>query len=631
MLGEQQLLAGLAAILVLGVGAEWLAWKARLPSILVLLAVGLVAGPVTGALRPDDVLGDLVSPVISLSVAIILFEGALTLRWSELKRVGGVVMRLVGVGALVTWVIAATSAWALLGFDVRIAILFGAVLVVNGPSVIGSLLKNARPVGRLGSILKSETVVLDTVGAMLAVLVFQAIAVEGFDQAATLALRGVIQTVVLGSAIGAMAAAIVMLLLSRFWIPDPLENPATLMFVVVAFTVSNTMQPESGFFAAAVMGVVLANQRTVAVRHIAEFEENLRILIVSGLFVILAARLEADDLAQIGWYSALFLVVLVLVARPVAVALATARSRLRRNERAFLAWMAPRGFVAAALSSVFAIRLAETDIAGADRLVAETFFVIVATVLLYTATSTPVARLLGVTQRKQQGVLVLGAYAWTRELAKALMSEGFQVLLVDTNRQNIQNARMEGIPTHHGSILADDLMDRIDLDGIGRLLAVTSNNEVNSLAVVRFSETFGRSEVYQFSHETSDERGKKVSTELRGRTLFSRDLDFASLTMKFTGGAEIRSTPLTKQFDMDALRSRHTEVIPLFLVSEGGDLIVCTADSQPAPKPGQTVISLVRDTSPRSEAPDAPEATTAPGASGEGAGEGYVPSSQEDR
>jgi NhaP-type Na+/H+ or K+/H+ antiporter len=292
----EHILLSLASIIVLGIGAEWLAWRLRLPSILLLLIFGIVVGPVTGFLNPDALFGDLLLPVVSIAVAIILFEGGLNLRISELRQVGGVVRNLITIGVLVTWLIGAGAAHFLLGLNFALALLLGAILVVSGPTVIMPLLRHLRPSGQVGSILKWEGIVIDPIGAILAVLVFEAILAGGFREAAAVTVIGLLKTILIGGGIGMLGAMIMVLLLRRFWIPDFLHGAVSLTLVIAVFAGSNLLQTDSGLLAATVMGIYLANQRTVSVRHIVRFKENLRVLLISGLFILLAARLQVSHL-----------------------------------------------------------------------------------------------------------------------------------------------------------------------------------------------------------------------------------------------------------------------------------------------------------------------------------------------
>jgi NhaP-type Na+/H+ or K+/H+ antiporter len=608
----EHILLGLASIIVLGIGAEWLAWRLRLPSILVLLIFGIVAGPVIGFLNPDALLGDLLLPIVSLAVAIILFEGGLNLRVSELRQVGGVVRKLITVGALVTWLIGAGAAYFLLNLDFAMALLLGAILVVSGPTVIMPLLRHLRPSGQLGSVLKWEGVVIDPIGAILAVLVFEAILAGGFREAAAVTVIGLLKTIVIGGGIGMLGAMLMVLLLRRFWIPDFLHGAISLTLVIGVFATSNLLRTDSGLLAATVMGIYLANQKTVSVRHIVQFKENLRVLLISSLFILLSARLQVSYLGYISIGSLAFLGVLMVIARPASVVLSTIRSGLSWRERAFLSWMAPRGIVAAAVSSVFALRLVEAGYPQSELLLPITFMVIIFTVTIYGLTASPVARWLKVAEPNPQGVLLVGANSWAQAMASALQAEGYRVLVVDDNWANVSNARMAGLPTFYASILSQYALDEIELGGIGRMLALTSDNEFNSLAALQFTDAFGRSEVYQLSPE-SEEKGPRamLSQHLQGRLLFGTGITYMYLSRRFAEGAAIRTTKLTQEFDYDAFQALYgEEAIPLFLIGQSGNLMVFTRDNPPNPRPGQTLISLVN---PANDDPAKPRQRPAPG------------------
>ena len=507
---DEHVLVGLTAVVALGVGAQWLAWRLRLPSILLLLAFGFIAGPVARglwpefAISPDDLFGKLLLPVVSLSVAVILYEGGLSLSLRDLPKVGGVVRNLVTVGMIATWLLSAVAAHWIVGWNWNLSLLAGAVLVVSGPTVILPLLRHVRPAGIVGPIIKWEGIVIDPIGALLAVLVYEVAFAAEPGNGASMAVFGVLRTVFFGGGIGVVAGLLLALLVRKHGMPDFLHNAVSLMLVTAAYTGSNALQGESGLFAVTVMGFVLANQRFANVRHIIDFKENLRVLLISFLFILLSARLEFADLRELGLTSVLFVVVLIVIARPIATFLSTFGTKLSWAERGFLAWMAPRGIVAAAVASVFALRL-EESVPEARVLVPLTFLTIVMTVAIYGLTAAPLARRLGLADDSPQGLLIVGAHAWARALAEILTREEVPVALIDRNRDNIKSAKMAGIRAYADNVLADHVLEEIDLRGIGRLLALTPNDEVNALAVQRFERVFDSAGVYQLAPPT--ERG----------------------------------------------------------------------------------------------------------------------------
>jgi len=591
----EHILVGLASILVLGICARWLAWWVHMPAILFLLLCGLAVGPMTRLIDPDALFGELLLPIVSLSVAIILFEGGLSLRFSDLPHIGRVLSSLVSLGAVITWIISSVAAYAVAGLDPALAILLGAILVVTGPTVITPLLRDIRPTGPVGSILRWEGIVIDPIGATLAVLVFEGIVANGFRQAAAVMALGIVKTVAIGGVLGFLGARTLMLILKPFWAPDFLHNPLTLMVVLTIFTLANVLQAESGLLAVTVMGVLLANQRTLSIKHIVEFKENLRVLLISSLFILLAARLRFDNLMLVGTESLIFLAILVFLARPAAVAFSTIRSGLNWRERLFLAWMAPRGIVAASVASIFALRLMEAGYAQAERIVPLTFLIIIGTVMFYGLTAGFVARRLHIAEANPQGLLIVGAHAWARSLAGLLQAEGCRILLIDTNLANIAAARMAGLSAYHGNILGEHIMEELPLDGIGRLIAWTSNDEVNALATLQGAEIFGRSEVYQLPpKDTGNDHTDRMPRHLRGRLLFDRELTYTMLTDRLASGAIFQKAPLTTEFDYASFQERYgATAIPLFIIDSAKNLQVCTVREKLTPRPGQLFISLL--------------------------------------
>jgi NhaP-type Na+/H+ or K+/H+ antiporter len=595
----ENLLIGIATIIVLGVGAQWIAWRLGLPSILLLLICGFIAGPATGFINPDRLFGDLLLPIVSVSVAVILFEGGLNLKFSELRDIKKTVLSLVTIGVLISWVASAAAAYYLFDIDYRIAVLLGAILVVTGPTVIIPLLRDIKPAGKVGSIIKWEGIVIDPIGAFLAVLVFEAILAGGVEKATQSVGVNVIKSLLTGGVAGFSAAQFLIFILRKRWVPDFLQNGVSLMTVIAAFAISNYVQSESGLITVTVMGVLLANQRYVDVKHIMEFKETLRVLFIASLFIILAARFTAEEVTNVAdVWSLLFLGVLFFVARPLSVFLSTFGSGLNLREKVFLSWMAPRGIVAAAVSSVFALKLAQAGIGQAEYLVDITFLVITASVTVYGITAYPLAKYLGIARPYPQGILILGAHGWARAIAKFLHEEGFLVAVVDSNWSNVAAARQQGLQGYYENILQEEVQENIDFDGMGKLLALTPNDEVNSLAALHFVEYFGRSHVYQLPRQS---RTKAVSEEtipkhLSGRLLFTPEATFSNLSKRFGSGAVIKKTPLTAEFGFEAFKKLYGDkAMPMFVIKESGELIIFAHDNPPVPQPGQQIVALINN------------------------------------
>jgi NhaP-type Na+/H+ or K+/H+ antiporter len=472
-------------------------------------------------------------------------------------------------------------------------LLLGAILVVTGPTVVGPLLQQVRPKGKVGSALKWEGILIDPVGALLAVLMFEIILEGELHQAPLIIASGVLWKMVVGIVIGVLAAALLLLLLRRFLIPDHLQNGVSIMVVLLAFTGANLLQEESGLVAATLMGVMLANQSVVPVKHIEKFKENLRVLLIATLFILLAARLTWAEISSIGVEAFLFLAILIFVARPLSVFVSTLRSQLSLRERIFMSWMAPRGIVAAAISSIFAFRLIEDGMEGAEKLVPLTFLVIVGTVLIYSLTAEPLARFLKVSDVNPQGVLLMGANPLGREIARALQAEGVVTGLIDSNWQNISQARMAGLQTYYGNAYSEHTFEKIDFSGIGRFLALTRNEEANALASLHFAEIFGRAEVYNVAtqrDETGDRR-KKAPLHLSSRILFDEKYTYSYLSERIEAGSRIKATNITQNFNFTDYRLMHPEAIPLFVLREN-TLLIFSSDEELTPLPGDLLFSL---------------------------------------
>lgn len=582
-------LVSLVLILLLGVFATWLAWKLGMPSILLLLAAGFLAGPVAGWIEPDLLFGDLLLPFVAFSVAIILFEGGLSLRTIELEEIGGVVRDLVTVGVLVTWAVTSAAAYFLLGMALNLSLLLGAILVVTGPTVILPLLRHLRPKGDVGNVLKWEGILIDPVGVLLSVVVFEAILAGGVRAATAVVATTIGKALLIGGLLGVLGAAVTYVILKRHLVPGILHIPTTLAIVGAAFVAAELVQSEAGLVAATVMGVALANQDDLPKRHITEFKENLRPLLIAFLFVVLGARLEISDLAVVSPKSLAFLAILFLVARPLGVWISTHGSSLSWRERTFLAAMAPRGIVAAAISSVFAIELINLGYPGAEQLVPVTFLVIIGTVGIYGALAGPLGRRLDIAEPNPQGVVIVGAHRWARALGAALKQLDLKVVLVDANRQNLQQAWDMGLTTEHGNTLDEGILDKLDLDGIGHILAVTPNDEVNALTALHFQELFDRSAIFQVAPGGDlQARAEEVPQDLRGRLLFGPDLTFSRIHSLFHAGWEFNVHEV--KGDAPPPWEATEEAFPLFLRRSDGELQPFAGDLVPNPTGGDRAV-----------------------------------------
>lgn len=591
----------LTGLFALGISAQWLAWKLRLPAILLLLAFGFSANLFCD---PREIISDaLLFPIVSLCVAVILFDGGLSLRFSELKLTSRSVIRLVTIGCLISWILG-TLAARLVFTNWSLAALAGAIFTVTGPTVIGPLLRQIRPNSTVSSVAKWEGIVIDPIGALLAVLVATAVAAGSVSQAAVDVVVKIGSTVAISAVFGYLIAYSLIQLFRKHLIPDYLHNPVLLASVLVAYTISDILQPESGLATVTILGVIMANQKSVSISHLIEFKENLGVLLISVLFILLASRYRFIELLHLGWPAFLFLLILIFVIRPVSVMLSTQGTTLKRNERIFLSFLAPRGIVAAAVASVFALEfshLAEAAnaspqfLAEIEKLVPLTFLVIVGTVAFYGLSAGPLARKLGISEINPQGILFAGADHLVREIALAVQKEGFQVLLVDTNHQHVAAARMTGLPTHNASILSEYVREELDLGGLGRFIALTPNDQVNSLAAIEFHEVFERSELYQLKPDTPNKQRVAQSLDSkRARYVFSGGTTYFTLNELHDQRFIVKSTKLTDEFDYQMFREKYTpQAVLLFSINEARELTVFTDELGPNPQSGETLLAFV--------------------------------------
>jgi len=590
----------LAGMLMVGFLAQWLAWRVKLPAILFLLLAGIALGPVSGVLDPDKLLGGLLFPSVSLAVALILFEGSLTLRFHELPGIGKAVRGLVSYGAVASLLLLALAAHLVAGLAWPIALLFGALACVTGPTVIAPMLRTLRPNARIANTLRWEGIVIDPLGALFAVLIYEAIVSR--EEGHTIGLF--VATIACGAATGAIAAWLMALFLRRQLIPEYLQNYAVLAAVLMAFSVSNALTHESGLLAVTIMGIALGNLRGVHIDDILDFKESLTTVLVSLLFILLAARLRwpLPD-GMLGAGVALF-VIAQLAVRPLTVALSSLGSGLSWRERALIGWVAPRGIVAASVSALFALRLDQLGVPGAEALVPLVFTLIIGTVILQSATARPLAIWLKVAEPEPRGVLVFGSDPVARAIGKSLHDAGFRVVLADDDWDGIRLARMEGLATFFGNPASPHAERHLDLTGIGRLLAVSTHRERNSLACVHYRQEFGRSKVYRLRNLTPQENTDRAALagSLLAPPLFDEAMTHGRFAEMMEQGWRIKSTKLTGTFDWPHFIEQYgSNTLLLFGVEEKGALRVASAKRELEPKPGWTVIALVPPSEPRPE------------------------------
>ena len=581
-------LAGIALISLL---AQWLAWSVRVPAILFLLLSGLLLGPVTGLLDPDQLLGDLLFPLVSLSVAIILFEGALTLHLTELKGIGKVVRNLCSTGMVTSFAVIGAASYFLLGLDWRVAMVLGAVLVVTGPTVIAPMLNVIRPVREVDKILRWEGIVIDPIGALFAVLVFEAVRLGSQGDLVGHTLLALAKTVGVGSLIGVGAGWLTTLLIRKDWLPVSLHKFGVLALVLVTFTLSDWLSHESGLLAVTVFGIWLANQEGLDLEEVLAFKEDLAVILISSLFILLAARLDLAQLWQLGPMVLALLCVVQFVARPLCILVSTRGSDLPGRARALLAWIAPRGIVAAAVSASFAISMHEAGIEDADKLVPLVFAVIIFTVVLQSLTATPLARLLDMRQSAPNVWLLIGANSVARAIGKALADQGIPVQLSDPAWEHCKLARMSGLPCYFGNPQSEHAERHLPLTSISTVLALSPSRHNNALGVLHFAHLYGEEKVHSLRSSEQHGKANRESATFRARqNLFGADINFARLSGLLSRGGQIKATRLSDTFDWDQYQEANPGAIPLFVLDTRARPSVVTGPVTPLP--GELLIAL---------------------------------------
>ncbi|GAB7022368.1 cation:proton antiporter [Salidesulfovibrio brasiliensis] len=588
-------LIALSGILLVGILCQWIAWRVKLPAILFLLLSGILVGPVVRFLNPDVLFGDMLFPFISLAVAVILFEGSLTLKFQDIPGLQKVIRNMITVGAMITLLITAVATRLLLDFSWEVSFLFGALMVVTGPTVIMPMLRTVRPKENLAHILRWEGILIDPIGATLAVLVFQFIVAGGVQDGITDMLLVFSRILAIGGILGCVSGYLFGLVMRRHWIPHYLANFAALALVCTIFALSDSLEPESGLLSVTVMGIWLANTKGVELDQILDFKEHLSVVLISMLFIILAARMDLSVFTTLGWPALALFGVIQFLSRPITAQVSAYGSKLSMAERHFLAWIAPRGIIAAAISAVFAIKLESLGYFEAPKLVPLTFMVIVGTVLLQSATARPIAKLLKVAEPEPKGFLIVGADKVARAVAEELKENGFPVQLTDQNWENVMAARMAGLRVYWGNPVSEHAERHLSLIGIGRLLALSQSRELNALAAQYYRMEFGSANVFSIRTRRPEdpENGAKSSIRASGRQLFGEDVTYDTLADLIEKGAELKTTPLTDKFTFELYMDQCEEKrIPLFAVTPGGRIHLFTAEREFTPKAEWRIIGI---------------------------------------
>ncbi|NRD18580.1 cation:proton antiporter [Winogradskyella eckloniae] len=582
----------LAGIIILGILAQWVAWKFKIPAILPLILIGLLVGPIAAEFLSADGTkwiepiwneteglfpGESLFYFVSLAISIILFEGGLTLKLNEIKNVGPVITKLITVGSLVTFFGAAIAARYIFELSWEISFLFSGLIIVTGPTVITPILRNIPLKKDVSAVLKWEGILIDPIGALVAVLVFEFISVDAGGEFTKTALIEFGKIVLFGSTFGFTFAHALNFILNKKWVPHYLMNVFTLAAVLGVFVLSDAFAHESGLLAVVVMGMVLGNSNSPHLKDILYFKESLSVLLISILFILLAANINFNELLLIyNWKTAILFLVIVFLIRPIGVFLSTIGSTLKFNEKLFISWVGPRGIVAAGIASLFGLKLASKGVTGAEYITPLVFVIVLGTVLLNATTARLFARLVGVFLKKSNGILIVGASKVSRLLGHYLESNGRHVVLIDSNQNNINKAKELGLEAINTNIYSDALTDNIELNDVGYLMAITGNSDINKYAINKFRKQFG--ENGSFRLVTSDEISNPDVNPSEG--LFSPTDDYTSLlevTRKYPSIQEIDIEDKVQYKNLIEITNKNKDIIPLFIKDDEGELHIISS------------------------------------------------------
>ena len=574
----------LAGIIVLGIFAQWVAWKFKIPAILPLILIGLFVGPISTLITEDHSKwiepswngtigifpGERLFNFVSLAISIILFEGGMTLKKEEVLNVGPVIGKLITLGSLVTFVGAGIAAHFIFNLSWEISFLFSALIIVTGPTVIGPILRNVPLKKDVSAVLKWEGILIDPIGALVAVLVFEFISVgQGVDYTQD-ALIEFGKIIIIGMSIGFTAAYALYYSIKFKIIPHYLLNVMALAGVLAVFVLSDLFAHESGLLAVVVMGMVLGNMKGSELKEILYFKESLSILLISILFILLAANINIDDLMLLyRWETALLFGIVVFVIRPIGVFWSTWKSGLKINEKLFISWVGPRGIVAAGIASLFGLKLAMEGEPGAEYITPLVFMIVLGTVLLNATTARLFAKIVGVFLKSSDGILIVGASPFSRLVATYLKNNNRRVVLLDSNVSHIEKAKKEGLEAIESNIFTDELIENVELNDMGYLLAFTGSASVNKHAMSKYSKEFGEKGAYRLISEEEVNGKEAIASE----GIFSMQEDFLNLSEVVRDFPEINELPVSSNEEYEGLlkalqKEQHS--VPLFVKDTTG-------------------------------------------------------------
>ncbi len=581
----------LAGIIILGIVAQWAAWRLKLPAILPLLLIGLFVGPVSTLLSEDGTKwiepiwngeeglfpGEGLYYFVSLAISIILFEGGLTLKRDEIRNVGPVITKLISLGSLVTFFGAGIAAYYTFGLSLQMSFLFSGLIIVTGPTVISPILRNVPVKKDISTVLKWEGILIDPIGALVAVLVYEFISVGEGAAFTKTALVEFGKIVLFGSTFGFTFAHALAFIIKKKLVPHYLMNVFTLAAVLGVFVMSDAFAHESGLLAVVVMGMVLGNINLPNIKELLYFKESLSVLLISVLFILLSANMNLEDLELLyRWETLALFLIVVFIVRPVGVFLSTYGSDLKLNAKLFISWVGPRGIVAAGIASLFGSKLLIKGEPGAEYITPLVFMIVLGTVLLNATTARMFAKMVCVFLTKSEGIMIVGASELPRLIATYLQKNGRQVVLLDSNTNNIRVAKASGLSAKEVNIYADELSEDIELNDVGYLMSLTGNSDINTYAINRFRNQFGENGAYRLISKQEMDHTEKVPHE----GLFSATDDYVNLTEVVRKFPKINEVAIDSEEDyhnLAGMMANDRNMVPLFVKELDGSIHIISS------------------------------------------------------
>lgn len=583
--------AAFALVGILGVGSQWLAWRLRLPAIVLMLLAGILVGPVAGVFDPSRDIGPLAEPLISLAVAVILFEGGLSLHFEGLDDARDGVRRLVVIGAPLGWLLSTLALVWGAGLGWEAAAVFGGIMIVTGPTVIAPLLRQARLARRPAALLQWEAIVNDPLGALAALFAFGVVQVLHDDIEFWPGFGHFVLGITLATVFGLAAGRGIAWAFRGGRVPEYMKVPVLFVVLIGVFAASDMILHESGLLAVTVMGVVIANANLPSYVELRRFKEHATVLLVSGVFILLAARLDFAELARLNWRAAIFVAAVIFVARPLTVLIALAGSSVPMTERIFVGFTGPRGVVLIAVAGLFGERLAEAGVADGALIGPLAFVLVLATVILHGFTLAPFARALGLAGREVPGVIFVGGSRFTTALGECLKGAGVPVLIADPNHARLIRPRSAGLPTFYGDVLSESAEHTLELFAYRSLVAATDNDAYNTLVATDLGPEFGRGNVWQIGRDDAARPRHALPVQLGGRA-FAETLDFAALEARLAEGWRIGLTKLGAEFGLADWRAARPGGILIGRLTEAGELLLYPSDADPKLAPGARILTL---------------------------------------